>query len=282
MPPRSSHCFGPAALLAVASLFSSHSFAQTAGGYSAEPSKEAPQYETVVRGVAVSPPATQDRVFAGSRFWLLDPGRYEVESWWDHKFGPDGKSEGLLQLEVEIGLAPHLQLDLYQNFTVGDAGYNVEGNQIELRYSFGRKYNDVPLNPVLYLEWHPRKHAQDRAEVRLLLGGDLPRQGLWAANLFAETNVNYFKSLGNEGADAELGVTAAASIPLATAVRVGAEARGGVDQHGTTSFYPMVLVGPNLLLRAPSVGLKLTTTVFFGLAPMDPRVRVLTIAGWAF
>jgi hypothetical protein len=268
--------------LAAAFLFPWPSLAQTAGGYSAGPSKEAPEYETLVRGTLPSPPATQDRVFAGTRFWLLDPGRYEVETWWDHKFGPEGKSEGLLQLEIEIGLAPHIQLDLYQNFTVGDAGFNVEGNQIEIRYSFGSSYNAVPLNPVLYLEWHPRKNAQDRAEVRLLLGGDLPRQGLWAANLFAETNVDYFKAAGNEGADAEGGVTAAASFPLATALRIGAEVRGGVDQHGTSTFYPMLFVGPNVLLRAPSLGLKLTTTAFFGLMSRDPRVRILTIAGWAF
>lgn len=76
-------------------------------------------------------------------------------------------------------------------------------------------------------------------------------------------------------------MTAGASFPLATAIRIGAEARGGVDQHGTSTFYPMVLVGPNLLLRAPS-RLKLTATAFIGLAPMDPRIRVLTIARWAF
>ena len=256
--------------------------AQTAGGYSAEPSKEGPQYETVVRGQPPSPVATQDRVFAGTRFWLLDPGRYEVETWWDNKFGRNGESDGLLQVEIEVGLAPHLQLDLYQNFTVGDAGFNVEGNQIELRYSFGRTYNSVQLNPVLYLEWHPRKGLQDRAEIRLLVGGDLRAQGLWAANIFAESNVNHFKAPGNEGADAELGVTGAASFPLATALRLGGEVRGGVDQHSERTFYPSAFAGPNLLLRSRSLGLKLTATALFGLMPRDPRVRVLTIAGWAF
>jgi hypothetical protein len=52
---------------------------------------------------------------------------------------------------------------------------------------------------VLYLEWHPRKGLQDRAEIRLLVGGDLRAQGLWAANVFAESNVNHFNAPGNEG-----------------------------------------------------------------------------------
>src|SRR5262249_9618951 len=246
-------------------------------------SKEAPPYETVVRSAKPSPPQTQDRVFAGTRFWLLDPGRFELETWWTEKFKRDGEREGLFQVEIEIGLVPHLQLDLYQNFLLTNEGsFDVEGNQIELRYSFGRSYNEVPLNPVLYLEWHPRKGVQDRAEARVLLGGDLAPRILWAANLFFETNVNYFKSPSAEGGDIELGATLAASFALVPQVRLGLESKLGVDQHGEPIFYPMVMVGPNLLLKSTALGLKLTATAFFGLAPRDPRVLLSTIAGWAF
>ncbi len=226
---------------------------------------------------------TQNRVFAGSRLWLLDPGRYEVEVWVDDKFQRDGTSEGLLQVEIEIGLAPHLQLDLYQNFTIENPGFNVEGNQIELRYAFGSAWNSTPLNPVLYLEWHPRKAAQDRAEARLLLGGDLPAEGLWAANVFFEGNVDYFNTPGNEGFDGELGVTAAASFPVIRGwLRLGAEVRGGADQHGEKTFFASAFAGPNLLLTYLPARLKLTATAFFGLFDRDPRVRLLIIAGWGF
>src|SRR5215472_8631391 len=110
-------------------LVSGGAAAQVAGGYSAEPSKEAPSYETVVQSNKPSPTQTQDRVFSGTRFWLLDPGRYEVETWWSEKFKKDDPNEGLLQLEIEIGLAPHLQLDLYQNFSIDNDGkFDVEGN----------------------------------------------------------------------------------------------------------------------------------------------------------
>ena len=44
-----------------------------------------------------SPPATQDRVFASTRLWKLDPGRYELEVWWDEKFNRDEPNEALLE-----------------------------------------------------------------------------------------------------------------------------------------------------------------------------------------
>jgi hypothetical protein len=266
--------------LALASLPGA-GWAQTAEGQAAEPSKEG--YSATVSGPRPSPEHTQDRNFAGTRFWLVDPGRFEVESWWDQKLKRDGSSENLLQLEVEIGIAPHLQLDLYQNFKVGAEGFTVEGNQLELRYSFARHYDDILLNPVLYLEWHPRHGAQDRAEARLLLGGDVGVRGLWAANVFYEQNIDDFEKPYAEGTDTELGATGAFSWAVWDRyLRVGAEVKAGLDQHGTPTYYPMALAGPNVLLKVPDADLKLTATAFFGLSEHDPRMRLLVIAGWGF
>ncbi|HZJ53659.1 MAG TPA: hypothetical protein VFD38_05925 [Myxococcaceae bacterium] len=230
-----------------------------------------------------SPAYTQDRVFGASRFWKLDPGRYEVEIWWDEKFKRDEPNESVLKLEIEIGLTPHLQLDIYQNFVISEGQFDVEGNQIELRYAFASRYNEISWNPVLYLEWHPRKQAQDRAEIRLLMGGDLPAAGLWAANLFAEGNVDYFNASYAEGFDGEFGATASVSFPVAGDwLRLGAEVQGGVDQHGSPRFYASGFVGPNVLLAYRPAGLKLTATALFGLFPEDPLCRLFVIAGWQF
>ena len=110
--------------------------------------------------------------------------------------------------------------------------------RFELRYAFATEYNEIPWNPVLYLEWHPRKQAQDRAEIRLLMGGDLPAAGLWAANVFAEGNVDYFNASYAEGFDGEFGAIRRGQLPgrgrLAAA---RAEVQGGVDQHGSPRFY---------------------------------------------
>jgi len=274
----------PRLVLLAALTFATATLAQEAGGYSAGPSLGSPDYQTTVSAPRLkSPVQTQDRVFGTSRFWKLDPGRYEVEVWWDQKFNRDEPNVALLQLEIEIGLTPHIQLDLYQNFILSNGQFDVEGNQFEMRYAFASQYNEISWNPVLYLEWHPRKQAQDRAEVRLLMGGDLPAAGLWAVNLFFEGNVDYFKASYAEGFDGEMGATAAVSFPvLKDVLRLGAELQGGVDQHGSPRFYASGFLGPDLLLTYRPAGLKLTATALFGLFPEDPRVRLLVIAGWQF
>jgi hypothetical protein len=271
-------CASCAALLLAAAASAQE--APEAGGYSAGPSKTAPEYRTTVHA---SPEFTQDRVFAGSRFWLLDPGRYEVEMWIDDKLQPDGTNEGLWQLEVEIGLAPHLQLDLYENFNFGSAGFSRQGEQLELRVAFGSYYNSIPTNPVLYLEFAPKHAAQDRAEIRLLLGGDVGTHILWAANLFAECNVDDFNASYAEGVDAEGGLTAAGSFAVVPEwLRVGLEGRGGFDMHGSPTLYPSLMFGPNILFTARPAHFKLTATALFGLIPQDPRVRLFLIAGVGF
>lgn len=271
------------ALVAAIALGSS-ALAQEAGGYSAGPGLGSPDYQTTVNASRLkSPTYTQDRLFGSTRFWKLDPGRYEVEVWWDEKFKRDEPNESLLKLEIEIGLTPHIQLDIYQNFIISEGQFDVEGNQIELRYAFASQYNEIPWNPVLYLEWHPRKQAQDRAEVRLLMGGDLPAAGVWAANVFAEGNVDYFNASYAEGLDGEFGATASVSFPVAGDwLRLGAEVQGGADQHGSPRFYASGLVGPNVLLTYRPAGLKLTATALFGIFPEDPICRLFVIAGWQF
>jgi len=122
------------ALVATLALGST-ALAQEAGGYSTGPGLGSPDYQTTVNAPRVrSPPATQDRVFASTRLWKLDPGRYEVEVWWDEKLKRDEPNEALLKLEIEIGLTPHIQLDIYQNFIISNGQFDVEGNQIELLY----------------------------------------------------------------------------------------------------------------------------------------------------
>jgi len=270
------------AALALAST----ALAQEAGGYSAGPGLGSPDYQTTINAPrpVKSPAYTQDRVFGASRFWKLDPGRYEVEVWWDEKFNRNEPSESLLKFEIEIGLTDHIQLDIYQNFIRSDGKWDIEGNQIELRYAFAAHYNEISWNPVLYIEWHPRKQAQDRLELRLLMGGDLPwAGGLWASNLFAEGNVTYFNASFAQGFDGEFGATGSVSFPAAGDwLRLGAEVQGGVDQHGSPRFYASGLIGPNLLLTYRPARLKLTATALFGLFPEDPLVRLFVIAGWQF
>jgi len=257
--------------------------AQEAGGYSAGPGLTPPDYRTEVISYRPSPPDTQVREFTVSRFWRIDPGRYAVELWLQTDYEKHGAgSDSTLKAELEIGLSSHIQLDLYLNFGwATGVSFDYQGTAIEMRYSIASVYNAISWNPVLYFEFITNKNAQDRAEFRLLAGGDLPWGGLWAANFFAESNIDYFNEPYSNGADAEIGVTASANFPVVRDwLRLGAELRTGVDQHGTPTFYGVLQIGPELLLTYRPANLKLTASALFGVCSKDPLVRLYLIAGW--
>jgi hypothetical protein len=267
-------------LVAGVLLATGAAWAQQAGGFSAGPS-DAPSYETRVLSFSPSPPVTQTRLFAGSRFWRLDPGQYEVELWADWQHGRDGTDSFLYQAEVEIGLTSHIQLDLYENLQqLPGQGLTQEGNQIELRYSLAKRYGEIWGNPTLYFEWHPRHGAPDRGEVRLLLGGQLGLPHLMGAtNLYIEQNIDDRHT--SAGIDGELGAYFSASYGLfGDHLRLGAEGKLGGDQHATPTYFLAAEVGPNVVLAAHHW--KLTLTWFFGLTTHDPVVEPYLIAGYQF
>ncbi len=253
--------------------------AQEAGGYSTGPAEDS-HYRTIVQSYKESPEHTQDRLFAGTRFWRLDPGRYEVETWWRMRQPRDDSgAEHLLQAEIEIGLTPHIQLDLYEVLQVlPGQPLAHEGNRIELRYSIAREYGAIWANPTIYLEWHPRHDAPDRAEVRVLLGGQIAGRLLGAVNFYYEQNV---QTSTPEGTDAEVGAQWAAGYGLlGNTLRLGAELKTGFDKHGGPKFLAAIAAGPNAVLKIGSF--KLTGTFLYGFASDDPRLEPFLIAGYAF
>src|SRR5262245_61980549 len=169
-----------------------------------------PSYETTVE--RRSPEFTQDRTFGATRFWKLDEGVYEAEVWWRLR---DPRGPGhyhLVQAELEIGLSPRIQLDLYENLLIQDGELYHEGNQIEARIAIDPVYGRTWGNPVVYLEWHPRHLDADRAETRLLLGGELAPKLLGAANLFYEQNIT--NTVAGFVPNPEVGVTASLSYAV--------------------------------------------------------------------
>ena len=257
--------------------------AQEAGGYTAGPGLQPAPYRTEVTAERPSPPDTQVREFTVSRFWRLDPGRYAAELWLQTDFMKHGAGEETtLKAEVEMGLSSHVQLDLYLNFGwATGAPFDYQGVSLEMRYAIAPVYNAISWNPVLYFELTTNKNAQDRAEFRLLAGGDLPGEGLWASNFFIEGNIDYFNEPYSDGADMEIGVTASFNFPVVRDwLRLGAELRTGVDQHGTPTFYGVFQIGPELLLTYRPANLKLTASALFGICLEDPLVRLYLIAGW--
>lgn len=207
-----------------------------------------------------SPEFTQDRTLPGTRFWLLDPGNKEVQFWYRPKVDRGAHDTShLLQAEIEIGVLPHLQLDLYQNVVKEPgADWKHEGNQIEARISFA-DYGEIWANPVLYLEWHPRDD-DDKYEVRVLLGGEVARGVLVAVNPFWEHDV--------QGAQTwEWGGTAGLSAAIARdAVHLGLEFKAAFERaEGAGETEQAYLLGPNVFAKVLDDRLKLMATFFMGL-----------------
>lgn len=251
---------------------------------SAPPRSESPwsRYQSRVRAYPPSPEWTQDRFATSTRFWLLDPGTYEVQTWLrtriphvDPMTRARGPNEYLWQHEIEIGLFPHVQIDLYENLINDDGTSNLkqEGVQIEARIAIGSHYGAIPTNPVIYLEFHPRHDAPDRAEIRLMLGGAPLRWLTLAANPYFEGNVE--QTMGKYVADAEVGTTLAAAFRATSWLSVNAEAKIGGDMLGNADnkFRFVWFLGPGFLIK-PLPGklkryLKIMGTCLFAMPGTD-------------
>jgi hypothetical protein len=257
------------AALVVTMLTSREADAQQESAAAAVPSPDpTPKpIEVAVQGPPRSPEWTQGRPWGATRFWLLDPGQQEVEAWYSARIqhnGVAGDVEHLWQLEYMIGVAPHVQLDVYFNYALDNTGPHIEGAQIEGRFALGRRYGDVWGNPALYVEWHPQTRGPNRGEIRLLLGGQLGSRLHGALNPYWEQNLD----AGADGkfvADREIGAAAAMGYALLPGrLTLGAEIKAGVDQEGGTAYKGVALLGPAVWLSLLHGHVRLTYTGLFG------------------
>lgn len=238
-------------------------------------------YLSRVTGRKPSPVWTQDRNFSTTRFWLLDPGSVALETWaWARVYpnGPDGAADPAsirFFQEVSWGVAPHLQIDLYGEFHL-DAQTDVttgkdnasrylsyEGWRAELRIAIPSHYGQIPLNPVLYLEWMSFPHDPNRAEARLLLGGQVTSWLFLAANPYFELNVTTTdKSFGKDAMgndvtkpvylmDAEVGTTLAAGFRITDWFNLSLQAKIGGDMLGDENnrLHFVCWAGPGFIVK---------------------------------
>jgi hypothetical protein len=313
------------ALLTAATL-SVPAGAQQAGGYSAGPGLPGAQfpapavdggvspetfvpddgsdrYTTRVISFRPAPSFTQDREFTTTRVWVLDPGKFTVEQWWNGFFGapraqpnpyPDDQ---FFQTEIEMGIAPHLQVDIYANdeFDQDASGnYHVAvgghtGVAAELRVALGNAWGQIPGNPTLYFELTSQYYNSPRAEFRLLLGDTFftPKL-LGALNLAFERNI--FRD-STTGIDYEIKADFGLNYEIVHDIfRAGVEGVLGFDSHGTidaegyTLLHPVVAFGPSVLLTEPKKRIKVLAALLHGFADWDqpwmPTVIVSTTFGF--
>jgi hypothetical protein len=241
-----------------------------------------------------TPTWTQDRTFPGTRFWKLDKGKFEVEQWWKYRAPPRGSTGEdayqFLQTEIEMGITDRVQIDIYENVsTEGTGRLHHDGNQIEARIAIDPVYGRTPGNPVIYLEWQPRHLQGDRAEVRLLGGGEMLGDRLvGAANLFYEQNLTSQPGAmgGSEFVpNPEMGATGGLSYAImGQTLRVGGEAKLAFEKEllSDPSWQFQVLVGPNVSARLHGERLKLFATSLFGLTSDARKVDAALILASEF
>ena len=300
--------------------------AQTAGGYSAGPAQAVPSYQTVTDGgvpgetpsrddngidytsrvtsYVPSPTYTQNREFTNARLWVLDPGKYTVEQWWRGSFGapraaPNAYPDGhFFQTEIEMGIAPHVQVDIYANYEFGQNAaeggtYEVAkgghtGIAAEVRIALGNYWGQIWGNPTLYFELTSQYYNSPRAEFRLLLGGTVFTPKLLAAFNFAFER-NIFRD-SNSGIDYEIKGDFGINYEVVPNIfRVGLEATLGFDSHGTidpatgsSELHYVAQFGPSILLTDPKGRVKLLAALLHGFAAWDQPWVVTTIIGFSW
>ena len=222
--------------------------------------------------VAGRTPRTGSSAPPGSGSWTR--AAIEVEVWWDEKFNRNEPNVRAPQAGDRESASPPTSSSTSTRTSSSASGqFDVEGNQFELRYAFASEYNEISWNPVLYLEWHPRKNAQDRAEIRLLMGGDLPADRPLGDEPLRRGQRRLLQGLLRRGLRRRVRGDRRRSACRWSHdwLRLGAEVRRAASTStGAPRFYASGIVGPNVLLTYRPANLKLTATALFGLFSEDP------------
>jgi hypothetical protein len=298
--------------------------AQSAGGYSAGPGLAAPgaatepkpsddpdakEFRTDITAFKPSPTFTQVREFTTTRMWVLDPGQFTVEQWWNGGFGaasitPNATNQGsqFFQTEIEMGIYKHVQLDIYANYQFGqkdNGDYHVApgghtGIAAEVRVAIGDYWGQIWGNPTLYFELQSQYYNSPRAEVRLLLGGNIISSKLLGAlNLAFERNI--FRDDAS-GIDYELKAAYGVNYEIIPdALRFGIEGVLGFDSHGNIDpnapggvaigqqkMFPVAEIGPSVVVMTPDKRFKILAAMLFGLAEYDQPYQPTVIVSTSF
>lgn len=230
-------------------------------------------------GEYAQPRWTAQRLFPGTRVYVIPKGEFDVEQWFRFESPKTGGPTTLTALsEIEIGLPHRLQLDLYliQQRDTGVAGSASTGNSIEMRYAFA-DWGRIWGNPAVYLEYTSQSGVPDKVEGKILLGDELAPGWHWGANLSVEQQTSGPRSTELQGTFG-IGHTV-----IDRRLSLGAETRlGWTDQRGSRGRYARDLqIGPSIQIR-PLTQMHVDFAPLFGFTGDSMMRNVYLIFGWEF
>lgn len=230
-------------------------------------------------GDYAQPRWTAQRLFPGTRVYVIPKGVIDVEQWFRFEVPKDGGPTALTaQTELEFGLPHRLQLDLYlvQKRKTGVSDSGTTGNTVELRYAFA-DWGKLWGNPTMYLEWGSQDGKPDKVEGKVLLGDQLAPGWHWGVNLVVEQETSGARST-------ERAFTAGISrTVIDRKLQLGLETRlGWTDEMGSRGHYERDLqIGPSMQLR-PLPQMHIDFAPLFGITGESTKINAYVIFGWEF
>lgn len=239
-----------------------------------------PRYRTdELIGDYAQPRWTAQRLFPGTRVYVIPKGEVDIEQWFRFETPKNGGPTTVTtQSEIEFGLPHRLQLDLYatQMHDTGVAGSGSTGASAEIRYAFA-DWGKLFGNPAIYLEYTTLSGQPDLVEGKLLLGDALAPGWHWGVNLSVEQQTSGTRTTEKQ-------FTAGVSRTVIDhQLDLGLETRlGWTDARGSRGHYARDLqVGPSLRVR-PLPQMHIDFAPLFGTTSDSMKVNSYVIFGWEF
>jgi hypothetical protein len=219
---------------------------------------------------------TAKRLFPSTRVYVVPEGKVEFE-WWTRAMVPDeGPTEVETQYELEFGLPHRFQLDLYYvtSKTGSEGELDTSEQKYEIRYALA-DWDEIWMNPTLYLEYVQRDSEVDKVEYKLLLGKELGEGWHFGSNLVLEHELG--GALENEY---ELTAGIARTV-IDEKFSLGAELKASlVDTHADRGDYEESLeIGPSLRYQ-PLPQMHIDFAPLVGIGADSRAADIFLVIGW--